>query len=159
MHACFLADADGLQKQYRHATLGSGSGSEGRAMSVQVCAGAMLQCSFGVAPASLLVLPVNQVLTGTPAATIMDHLPFVNIAPFGMCNSVANPMVIAATAAALGVPTPMPCIPATVVPWVPGSPTVMIRKMPALNNACKLTCLWGGMIQVTSAGQQKMMVP
>ena len=26
----------------------------------QVCMGAMLQCSFGVAPSNLVVLPVNQ---------------------------------------------------------------------------------------------------
>lgn len=128
-------------------------------MGCQVCAGALMTCSFGVAPAPLSVLPANRVLTGTPAATIMDHAPMVNIPTFGMCSSTANPTVIAATAAALGVLTPMPCVPATVAPWVPGSPTVLIGNMPALNDSSKLTCMWGGMIQFSFPGQVTVMVP
>ena len=128
-------------------------------MGQHVCTGAMLQCSFGVAPGVLSVLPVNLVMTGTPAANIMDNKPMVNIAPFGMCNSMANPMVIAATAAALGVMTPMPCIPVTVAPWVPGAPTVLLANMPALNNSSKLMCNWGGIIQVQVPGQFTVMIP
>ena len=77
--------------------------------------GATLQCSFGVAPSALMVLPQNRVLTGPvpSAANIMDNKPLVNILPFGMCSSLANPTVAIATAAALGVLTPMPCIPVT----------------------------------------------
>ncbi|HEX8430010.1 MAG TPA: DUF4280 domain-containing protein [Longimicrobium sp.] len=128
-------------------------------MGIQVCMGAMMQCSFGAAPSSLVVLPVNRTLTGTPAATIMDFAPIVNIPPFGMCNTPSNPMVAAATAAALGVLTPMPCIPVTPAPWVVGSPTVLIGNMPALNNSSKLMCAWGGVIQITSPGQTATMVP
>jgi hypothetical protein len=128
-------------------------------MGIQVCAGANLQCSFGAAPSALAVLPVNRVMTGAPAANIMDHVPLVNVMPFGMCNSPANPMVAAATAAALGVLTPMPCIPMTTAPWMPGAPTVMVGGMPALNNASKLMCQWGGVIQVLVPGQFTVMVP
>jgi hypothetical protein len=128
-------------------------------MAIQVCMGATLQCSFGAAPSSLVVLPTNRTLTGTPAATIMDHVPLVNILPFGMCSSPANPTVAAATAAALGVLTPMPCVPATAAPWVVGAPTVLIGNMPALNNTSKLICNWGGVIQVVNPGQTKMMIP
>lgn len=128
-------------------------------MAIQVCMGALLQCSFGVAPSSLVVLPVNRTTATTPAATIMDHAPLVNIQPFGMCSSPANPTVAAATAAALGVLTPMPCVPATAAPWVVGAPTVLIGKMPALNNTAKLMCNWGGVIQIVSPGQTKMMIP
>lgn len=129
-------------------------------MGIQVVTGANLQCSFGVAPSALTVLPANLVMAGgPPAANIMDNKPFVNILPFGMCNSMANPMVAAATAAALGVLTPMPCIPVTAAPWVPGSPTVLIANMPALNNSCKLMCNWGGVIQVLVPGQFTVMVP
>jgi hypothetical protein len=128
-------------------------------MGIQVCAGANLQCSFGVAPSPLTVLPVNKVMTGTPAANIMDHAPLVNVMPFGMCNSPSNPMVAAATAAALGVLTPMPCIPATAAPWMPGAPTVMLGNMPALNSDSKLMCNWGGVIQVVVPGQFTVMIP
>ncbi len=128
-------------------------------MAMQVCMGAMMQCSFGAAPSSLVVLPANRTLTGTPAANIMDSAPIVNVPPFGVCSSAANPTVAAATAAALGVLTPMPCVPVTPAPWAPGSPTVLIANMPALNNSSKLMCAWGGVIQISSPGQGTVEIP
>ena len=129
-------------------------------MANQVVAGAMLQCSFGAAPATLNVLPANQTLAGgPPAANIMDMKPMVNIVPFAMCNSLANPTVAAATAAALGVLTPMPCIPNTVAPWVPGSPTVLIGGMPALNDSSTCMCMWGGVIKINVPGQFTVQIP
>jgi hypothetical protein len=129
-------------------------------MPKHVCMGAMLQCTFGVAPSTLMVLPVNRVLTSfVPAANIMDNKPMVNIMPFGMCTSPANPTVAAATAAALGVLTPMPCIPNTVAPWAPGAATVLLANMPALDDTSKLTCLWGGMISVSMPGQMTEDIP
>lgn len=129
--------------------------------SPQVCAGATLQCSFGAAPATLNVLPTNRTLvSGVPAATVADSIPIVNITPFGMCQSAANPTVISATAAALGVFTPMPCVPATTTPWVPGgSPTLLIGSMPALNAQGMLMCMWGGVIKVAQAGQTSTFAP
>jgi hypothetical protein len=118
-----------------------------------------MQCSFGAAPSSLVVLPANRTLTGTPAANIMDAAPIVNVPPFGVCSSAANPTVAAATAAALGVLTPMPCVPVTPAPWAPGSPTVLIANMPALNNSSKLMCAWGGVIQISSPGQGTVEIP
>src|SRR5713226_7984209 len=104
-------------------------------MPQQVVMGATMMCSFGMAPSSLIVLPVNRVQVGGQlAANIMDHVPMVNIPPFGMCMSIANPMVAAATAAALGVLTPMPCIPVTTAPWVPCPPTVLLANSPTLDN-------------------------
>jgi hypothetical protein len=120
----------------------------------------MMTCSFGVAPSSLAVLPANKVLAGgPPAANIMDNKPIVNIPPFGMCQSPSNPTVAAATAAALGVLTPMPCVPVTSAPWVVGAPTVLIANMPALNDSSKLMCSWGGVIQFSFAGQATTQVP
>jgi hypothetical protein len=119
--------------------------------------GATLQCSFGAAPSSLVVLPSNKVLSLTPAANIMDHKPLVNILPFGVCMSLANPTVAAATAAAFGVLTPMPCLPATAAPWMPGCPKVLIGNMPALDSNCKLMCNWGGVIQIIAPGQFKVL--
>ncbi len=114
----------------------------------------MTACSFGLAPSTLEVLPINRAMCGgMPAATIMDNVPIMNIVPFGMCSSPANPEVIAATAAALGVLTPMPCVPATVTPWIGGVPTVLVGSLPALTNSCQLMCLWAGIITVTMPGQ------
>jgi len=128
-------------------------------MGVAVCMGAMIKCSFGIAPSSLVVLPQNRVLVSNmPMANIMDNKPMVNILTFGMCQSPANPVVAAATAAALGVLTPMPCIPATVAPWTPGNPMTMIGSMPVINNSSTLLCTWGGAITITSPGQTTTMV-
>jgi hypothetical protein len=127
---------------------------------MHVCNGAMLMCSFGVAPSTLTVLPVNRTMTGNmPAANIMDHIPMVNIMPFGMCTSLANPTVASATTAALGVLTPMPCVPMTSSPWAPGSPTVLVGNQPALNNTSKLMCNWGGVISITAPGQFTEQIP
>jgi hypothetical protein len=122
--------------------------------------GASMQCSFGMTPSSLVVLPKNTTFTGQmPDANIMDHVPMVNIMPFGMCSSLANPAVASATAAALGVLTPMPCIPNTPAPWVTGAPTVLLGNAPTLDNVSKLNCVWGGVIQFVDAGEETVMVP
>ena len=129
-------------------------------MPLQVCMGAMMQCSFGMAPSSLVVLPTNRVMTDqVPDANIMDHIPLTNIMPFGMCQSLANPMVASATAAALGVLTPMPCIPNTPAPWVPGAPTVLLGNFPTLDNTSQLMCIWGGVITFANAGEVTVEVP
>lgn len=129
-------------------------------MAELVVTGAQLTCSFGVAPSALNVIPKGPPVTsGTPAGTIMDNIPMANIPPFGMCSSIANPTVASATSAALGVLTPMPCIPVIPAPWAPGSPTVTIGGMPALNATSKCNCAWAGVISITSAGQTKATVP
>ena len=129
-------------------------------MPLQVCMGAQMQCSFGMAPSSLVVLPKNKVFTNQqPDANIMDHVPMVNIMPFGMCSSLANPTVASATAAALGVLTPMPCVPNTPAPWTPGAATVMLGNAPTLDNVSQLMCAWGGVITFTDAGEETVMVP
>ena len=129
-------------------------------MPMHVCNGAMLKCSFGVAPSVLAVLPINRTLTSNmPAANIMDNKPMVNILPFGMCITPTNPAVAAATTAAMGVLTPVPCVPVTPAPWVVGSPTVLLGNMPALNNTSTLMCTWMGVITVLQPGQFTEMIP
>ena len=134
-------------------------------MAMQVCMGAMLQCSFGTAPSALAVTPENKLLTTTPAANIMDHKPIKNIISFVMCTTQSNPAVAAmtatATAAAGGVPTPTPapCVPATPSPWAPGSTTVLIANQPALNNTSTLTCTYGGVISIKNPGQTSVQIP
>lgn len=127
-------------------------------MPQQVVNGALLMCTFGAAPSSLVVLPLNRTMAANqPAANIMDNKPMVNILPFAMCMSLANPTVAAATAAALGVLTPMPCIPMTTAPWAPGASKTMIANMPALTNTSQCVCNWGGVITVNFPGQVTVM--
>ncbi|MBS1873390.1 MAG: DUF4280 domain-containing protein [Acidobacteria bacterium] len=129
-------------------------------MPMQVCMGAQMMCTFGMAPSNLVVLPINRTLTNqVPDANIMDHIPMVNIMPFGMCMSIANPAVAGATAAALGVLTPMPCIPATVSPWTPGAITVLLGNQPTLDNISMLNCMWAGVITFVTPGEFTVMVP
>jgi len=129
-------------------------------MPMQVCMGASMMCTFGMAPSSLVVLPTNKVFTNmVPDANIMDHIPMENIMPFGMCMSPSNPTVAAATAAALGVLTPMPCIPATTTPWTPGASNVLLGNMPTLDNVSELMCMWGGVITFVTPGEFTVMVP
>ena len=123
-----------------------------------VCGGAMLNCSFGMTPSVMNVLPAARVMSKMALATVMDNIPMVNIMPFGMCRSLMNPTVAAATAAAMGTLTPMPCIPLIPAPWVPGSPTVLIGGKPALNNSCKLNCAYGGIISINNPGTMNIQV-
>ena len=121
---------------------------------MQVVNGAQLMCSFGISPSSLVVLPTNRVLSSKQfAANIQDHIPMTNILPFGVCITPSNPQVAAATAAALGVLTPQPCIPVTPSPWTPGAVTDLIANKPALDSTSICTCMWGGIITVVSPGQ------
>lgn len=89
----------------------------------------------------------------------MDFAPMVNIMPFGMCNTPSNPTVAAATAAAMGVLTPMPCIPAVTTPWMPGNPMVLVQGQPALTRMCHNMCMWGGQISFTTDGQMPGVPP
>jgi len=119
-------------------------------MAQPVVTGDNLMCTFGAAPAPITVLPANKVMAEKkPMANIMDHKPFVNIMPFGVCMSLTNPATASLTAAALGVLTPGPCTPMTSSPWMPGAPTVTVAKMPALNSTSKCMCMYGGVISVS----------
>ncbi|WP_437298088.1 DUF4280 domain-containing protein [Sorangium sp. So ce426] len=115
--------------------------------------GAKLKCSEGLSPSSLTVLPIiGADVDEQPTATVMDHAPIVNIAPFGMCKTQTNPQVAAATAAAQGVLTPMPCVPVITAPWSPGSSVVTISDQKALTDDSKCKCAWSGSIEITDPG-------
>ncbi len=112
----------------------------------------MLKCSFGVAPATLSIIdPMRPKIQNKPMANIMDNKPMVNIPSFGMCQSMSNPQVASATAAACGALTPMPCVPVIAAPWSPGGKE-KISNMPALLNNGKCMCNWGGNIAITMPG-------
>jgi hypothetical protein len=129
------------------------------AMPNVVISGAKLACTEGSSPGTLTVLPTNATdADEQPTATVDDHLPMVNIAPFGMCRSLANPQVAAATGAAQGVLTPQPCVPATNAPWAPGAPNVLVRDRPALTSDSRCTCSWAGSVSVTDSGTADVVV-
>jgi hypothetical protein len=114
--------------------------------------GALMTCSFGMAPSTLSASPGTVLVEGKPAATITDIAPVSNIPPFGMCRSLSNPTVAAATSAALGVLTPMPCIPVITGPWQPGAAKTLVGGKPALVSGSTCICAWGGSVQLTFTG-------
>ena len=129
-------------------------------MGLPVTTGATLMCSFGLTPGTLIAMPTSAtLLESKPVATIMDNIPFVNIMPFGLCTSLANPITAAQTTAALGVLTPGTCTPVPAGPWVPGSPTVIFGSKPALTQSSKCFCGYGGVITVVVPGTTTEQVP
>lgn len=124
-----------------------------------VVTGAVLMCPFGTAPSSLITTSQAKVMvSGMPAGTIQDMAPMVNIPPFGLCMSLANPQVAAATAAALGVLMPQPCLMVPAGTWIPTKPKVLMGGMTCLTSECTLMCAYGGCISITVPGQGKVIV-
>jgi uncharacterized protein DUF4280 len=115
-----------------------------------VCTGATLQCSFGTTPATFAASG-TEVSAGGPAGVVSDIAP-ASVPPFGLCMSLSNPQVAAATAAAQSVLTPQPCQP-VLAPWSPGSARVTIAEIGALDDASQCSCTWGGVVTVSAAGQ------
>lgn len=123
-------------------------------MALHCCTGANMNCSMGLAPAMFSATPRPLTTAGRPVGHIGDHVPMLNIAPFGLCRSPSNPVVAAATAAAASpTPVPQPCVPLTAAPWSPGSPIVQVAGSPALSQGSTLRCAWGGTISFLDAGQ------
>lgn len=121
-----------------------------------VVTGASALCSFGTAPGTISATSQTACLVeGKPAATIQDAQP-ANITPFGMCTSLLNPQVAAATAAALGVLTPQPCMLVPAGTWTPTKPGVLVGGQPCLTRDSRLLCSnGGGVINITFPGQIK----
>jgi hypothetical protein len=117
-------------------------------MSNHVEHGELARCQFGTAPA-----PIHA-SDNAPLASAGDYVPFENIHPFGACLCPSNPQVAAATTAAMGVLTPMPCVPAVSQPWQVGETHVWVRGMPALDAHSSVGCRWGGLIQLVNPGKR-----
>lgn len=121
-------------------------------MSLFLTTAAVLNCSFGGAPSVLVAdeLPGAPKQTGLATATIVQSVPLKNIMPFGPCSSLANPTVAQATAAAQGVLTPMPCLPAAISPWAPGSLCASHLGIPLAHADAICNCGFGGVIKVAA---------
>ena len=111
-----------------------------------VYVGAVLVCNCGLGASSL---QIND--PGRAVAVVRDSVAYANILPFGICKSIQNPMVLAASEAAMGLLTPMPCTPVIAGVWSPpGTPITVIGApaSPALGRNSKLTCVYGGTITI-----------
>ena len=100
---------------------------------------ATLECSLGVAPGKLMVVPPHRVqLRGKNRANIGDFKPFVNITGFGACK-ITSP--------------PKPCTPACAM-WIGGKVDILIQGLPALKDDSYTICsAGGGMVTVSDSGQ------
>ena len=127
-------------------------------MSAYVRQSATLKCTMGSAQSALqLSHPVSPVLLcGSPMAGMADIKPVANLAPFGLCKSLANPAVAAATAAAGGKLQEMPCIPCVTSPWAYAKMNVLVKGRPALTDDSRCVCMWLGIIKVKAAGQNSV---
>lgn len=117
--------------------------------------GTVCMCNKGLAPSSPLVGVPTVTAQMTPAFNALNAAPVANIPPFGMCVSTTNPAVISATSAAMGVLTPVPCMPAIVPPtWAATSMKVFIGGQLAVLDRSTLTCALGGQIKVITTANQ-----
>ncbi len=124
-------------------------------MSQVVVSGGSCMCSFGTAPGTLNSTNNLTVMAeGKPICVMADVAPMANVTPFGMCTTLSNPAVAAATAAALGVLTPQPCVPAIAGTWMGGQ--TLIGGKPCLTLDSKCMCAYGGSISITNPGQAKV---
>ncbi len=114
-------------------------------------------CTFGSAPCTVKSTSNGTVLAdGRPMCVISDAKPMVNISSCGMCSSMANPAVASATAAAMGVLTPQPCVPAVTGAWIPNNVKVLVGGQPALTLGASCICGFGGKISIVNPGQVKV---
>jgi len=119
-----------------------------------------IQCLFGAMPTPLIVLPDRTITAEFMLmGNISDMIPFANIETFGECVSLTNPEVIIATAAAMGVLTPMPCVPIVTDPWVSEAMTVLVEIMPAIDTTAVVMCIWAGAIHIDEPGNATVEVP
>lgn len=115
-----------------------------------VVTGASLQCSMGTTPATFSASG-TQVTAGAATGVVTDTSTS-NVPTFGMCQSLANPQVAAATTAASGTLTPQPCQP-VLAPWTPGASKATVGQVAALDDSSQCMCSWGGTVTVSAAGQ------
>ena len=114
-------------------------------------------CPFATGTSTLNCSSATQIQTsGAVVATVNDCAPGTNIAPFPACTHPANPAVVAATAAAMGVPTPSTCLLALSGTWTAEKTNVSYGGSLSLTSSGQLPCGYGGVITIASPGQTKV---
>lgn len=116
-----------------------------------VSAAATVSCSMATPRVSVPLAttpkttPVN---AGTSAANVDDYVPVTNVPSFGVCSAPGNPAVAASPAGKA------PCTPVINGPWTPGAGKVKIAGRPALHDGCQAMCAWGGVITISTPGNE-----
>lgn len=123
-------------------------------MAALVCGGTLCRCSFGSTNCALRVSGTVKG-EGAALATIKDHTK-ANLSSFGMCASLTNPAVASATAAALGVLTPQPCVPVIAAPWSGGRSDIKVGGVPAITNVSTAACAYAGTIKIVRPSQSSV---
>lgn len=116
---------------------------------------AILRCPFGLMTSILNVVdPTRASIGKNKMAVQSDKLPLVNIPVFGMCTSIVNPAVQAATFAAMGTLTPAACPGVkAMMGWSPPPSNVLNATSRYLLQTCTLLCAFGGNIHIVHSGQ------
>lgn len=108
-------------------------------MPKHVVSTAMLHCNLGSDDAPLIGSGAGRLnIESKSAARIDDHVPGVNIFPFGKCTMTGGP-----------------CLPITPLPWTPGA-SVCMAGVAALPANATLMCMLGGVIRVIDPGQHSV---
>lgn len=127
-------------------------------MGLLVVSGAAVTCGAGASPSTLQATGQQKLLvSGKPAATIMDAAAFINIPPCGMCSSPTHP-AIAPVLSSTGVLVPQPCTPQPVGTWIPTQTKLLAGGVPCLANDSQLICAFGGVLTITNPGQSKVII-
>lgn len=128
-------------------------------MGQPVVTGGKAMCSMGPGGMFNISAMGNVMIENKPILTTKDTVPFMNVSPAGvMCQSMANPMVASATAAAMGVLTPQPCVPNFVGMWLPGTINCKCKFMGLVDSSCSLMCAYAGKLSITFAGATRTTV-
>ena len=118
-----------------------------------VAEGAKLVCSMGTENPALKLTKRKHTCEKKEIANVEDRKPIQDIPSFGMCRSMANPQVQAATQAAQGVLTPQPCEPPSFSVWTPGAKFIFQivggTKIKVLTSDSQCVCAFAGIVKIT----------
>lgn len=121
-------------------------------MTAVVTSGSYATCTCGTTPAELLAdYDTGATVSDMIVMTVDMIVSEVNIMSFGDCDSLINPEVSDATAAAGGVTTPMPCVPVVASDWTTGSLTASQDGIAYITDTSTCTCSYGGVITISEA--------
>lgn len=111
--------------------------------------GAMLKCSFSIAPGSYLSVRAKTLVSNLPSSNISDSKLGVNVVPFAGCTSPTNPFFKPPF-----IVPPLPCIP-QLSPFTPTNPKILLENMPITTINSKAMCTFapGGVVSFVNSNQ------